>query len=54
MKIFNDMSLNEAKDFYGELEAEKVRLMNEHKDFSLIKIALENIYFYTDGFRQDY
>lgn len=54
MKIFKDMPLNEAKDFYGKLEAEKIRLISENKDFSFIKIALENIYFFTDGLRQDY
>lgn len=54
MKIFNDMSLSEATDFYKKLEVEKERLINENKDFGLIKIALENINFYTDGLKQDY
>lgn len=54
MKIFKDMPLEEAKSFCDKLKAEKVRLMNENKDFSFIKIALENIYFYTDGLKQDY
>ncbi len=54
MKIFKDMPLDEAKDLYDKLKAEKVRLINENKDFYLIKIVLENIVFYTDGFRQDY
>ena len=48
------MTLSEAKDLYNKLKAEKVRLINENKDFSLVKIALENIYFYTDGLNKEY
>lgn len=54
MKIFKNMPLNEAKDFYNKLKAEKDRLVIEHKDISFLKIALENIDFFTDGLRKDY
>lgn len=54
MKIFKDMSLDEAKDLYEKLQAEKERLVNQLKDVSFLKMALDNICFYTDGFRKDY
>lgn len=54
MKMFNDMSLEEAKDLYEKLQVEQARLVNKLQDVSFIKNALDNLCFYTDGFRKDY
>lgn len=46
MKIFKPMSLEEAKKFYEELK--KV------KQSRLVAIAMDDIYFFTNGLTKDY
>ena len=47
--IFAHMSLEEAKEFYGKLKEESKR-----KPSTILKIAMEDIWFFTDGLQRDY
>ncbi len=47
--LFKPMSLKETKKFYNQLLAEKKRLQKENKDFSALKIMLEDIQFFTNS-----
>lgn len=44
--IFKHMSLEEAKEFYEKLK--------EEAPSALIKIAMEDIWFFTDGLKKNY
>lgn len=44
--IFKHMSLEEAKEFYDKLK--------EEAPSALVKIAMEDIWFFTDGLKKDY
>lgn len=46
MKLFKPMPLEEAKKFYEELRQVK----NSH----IVAIAMDDIYFFTNGFTKDY
>ena len=57
MKIFKQMSLEEAKEFYEKLKEESNRLKEEGKqprDYTILQIAIEDIWFFTDGLQKDY
>ena len=47
MKLFNKMTKEEAKEMY-----EKIK--NEKFDPAVKKILLDDIYFFTNNFTQDY
>ena len=47
--IFAHMSLKEAKEFYERLKAES----NEDPS-TILKIAMDDIWFFTDGLQKDY
>lgn len=49
MKIFKPMSLEEAKEFYKQLKEESKKAPN-----AMLKIAMEDIWFFTDGLQKDY
>ena len=49
MKIFKPMSLEESKEFY-----EKLKLESKKSNSSILKIAMDDIWFFTDGFKKDY
>lgn len=51
MKLFKPMSLEEAKEFYEMLKAES-KMQNAPN--SLLKIAMEDIWFFTDELTKDY
>ena len=44
--IFKHMSLEEAKEFYEKL--------NKEAPSALVKIAMEDIWFFTDGLKRNY
>ena len=44
--IFKPMALAEAKEFYKKLKAESPN--------TIVKIAMEDIWFFTDGLKKDY
>lgn len=44
--IFKKMSLDEAKEFYNKLKKED--------SCTLIKMAMDDIWFFTDGLKKDY
>lgn len=44
--IFKHMSLEEAKELYEKLK--------EEAPSTLVKIAMEDIWFFTDGLKRDY
>ena len=44
--IFKHMSLEEAKKFYKKLK--------EEAPSTLVKIAIEDIWFFTNGLKRDY
>ena len=44
--IFNHMSLEEAKEFYGKLK--------EEAPSAIVKTAMEDIWFFTNGLQKDY
>ena len=46
MKLFKPMPLEEAKKFYEEPR----QIKNNH----LVAIAMDNIYFFTNGLTKDY
>lgn len=57
MKIFKAMSLEEAKEFYKKLKEESNRLKEEGKppsDCTMLRIAIDDIWFFTDGLKRDY
>lgn len=49
MKIFKTMSLEEAKEFYEILKAE-----NKARPNTLLRIAMNDIRFFTDELTKDY
>ena len=49
MRIFRSMSLQEAKEWYSELK----EVSKEHPG-RLISIAMDDIWFFTDGLTKDY
>ena len=49
MKIFKPMSLEEAKEFYEKLKEESKKTSS-----AILKIAMEDIWFFTDGLQKDY
>ena len=49
MKIFNPMPLEEAKEFYEQLKEESKKAPN-----TILKIAMDDIWFFTDGLQKDY
>lgn len=44
--IFKHMSLEEAKELYEKLK--------EEESNTLVKIAMDDIWFFTDGLQKDY
>jgi hypothetical protein len=57
MKIFKPMSLEEAKEFYEKLKEESNRLKEEGKQpsgYTILKIAMDDIWFFTDGLQKNY
>lgn len=57
MKIFKSMPLEEAKEFYKKLKEESNRLKEEGKqpsDYTILRIAIDDIWFFTDGLQKDY
>ena len=44
--IFKHMSLEEAKEFYEKLK--------EEAPCAIVKTAMEDIWFFTDGLQRDY
>lgn len=49
MKIFKPMSLEEAKEFYEMLKVESKARPNV-----LLEIAMDDIWFFTDGLTKNY
>lgn len=49
MKIFQPMSLEEAKEFYEKLKEESKKAPS-----TILKVAMDNIWFFTDGLQKDY
>lgn len=49
MKIFKSMSLEEAKEFYNKLKEE-----SKKTPCTILKIAMDDIWFFTDGLQRDY
>lgn len=49
MKIFKPMSLEEAKEFYEKLKEE-----SKNTPCTILKIAMDDIWFFTDGLKRDY
>jgi hypothetical protein len=57
MRIFKPMSLEEAKEFYKRLNEECDRLKEKGKsprDYTVLRIAIDDIWFFTDGLQRDY
>lgn len=57
MQIFKSMPLEEAKEFYKKLNEECDRLKKEGKqpcDYTILRIAIDDIWFFTDGLQKDY
>lgn len=54
MKLLKSMPLEEAKRFYEELKKERERIRKEGKDTWIVRELMENIYFFTNEFTQDY
>lgn len=55
--IFKSMPLDEAKELYKKLNEESDTLKKEGKqpcDYSLLKIAMNDIWFFTNGLQRDY
>ena len=46
MMIFKPMTLTEAKEFYEKLKTEAPS--------AIVKIAMDDIWFFTDGLKKDY
>ena len=49
MKIFKPMSLEEAKELYEKLKEE-----SKGAPSAILKIAMEDIWFFTDGLQKNY
>lgn len=49
MKIFKPMSLEEAKEFYEKLKEE-----SKKNPSTILKISMDDIWFFTDGLKRDY
>jgi hypothetical protein len=49
MKLFKPMSLEEAKEFYEKLKEESKKTSS-----TILKIAMDDIWFFTDGLQKDY
>jgi ClpP class serine protease len=49
MKIFKSMSLEEAKEFYEQLKEESKKAPS-----TILKIAMDDVWFFTDGLQRDY
>lgn len=49
MKIFKSMSLEEAKEFYNKLKEESKKTPS-----TILKTAMEDIWFFTGGLQRDY
>lgn len=47
--IFKYMSLKEAKEFYEKLKEE-----SKSNPSAILKISMEDIWFFTDGLTRDY
>lgn len=47
--IFKHMPLEEAKEFYEKLKAE-----SKEKPSAILKISMDDIWFFTDGLKRDY
>lgn len=55
--IFKPMSLEEAKEFYKKLNKECDRLKEEGappSSYTILRIAIDDIWFFTDGLQRDY
>ena len=55
--IFKSMPLDEAKEFYKNLNEECDRLKKEGKqprDYTILRIAMDDIWFFTNGLQKDY
>lgn len=51
MMMFKPMSIKEAKEFYEKLKAEGKRI---GKYEPILDIAMDDIWFFTDGLTKDY
>ena len=49
MKIFKSMPLEEAKEFYEKLKEE-----SKKNPSTILKISMDDIWFFTDGLKRDY
>ena len=49
MKIFNHMSLKETKEFYNQLKE-----ASKEAPCAILVIAMNDIWFFTDGLQRDY
>ena len=47
--IFKHMSLEEAKEFYEKLKEE-----GKNAPSAILKIAMDDIWFFTDGLKRNY
>lgn len=47
--IFKHMPLKEAKEFYEKLKEE-----NKRNPSTILKISMDDIWFFTDGLTRDY
>lgn len=47
--IFKHMSLKEAKEFYEKLKEE-----SKKNPCTILKISMDDIWFFTDGLKRDY
>ena len=55
--LFKSMPVDEAKELYKKFNEECDRLKKEGKqprDYMLLKIAIDDIYFFTNGLQKDY
>jgi hypothetical protein len=49
MKLFKPMPIEEAKEFYEKLKEESKKTSS-----TILKIAMDDIWFFTDGLQKDY
>ena len=54
MKMFQNMTLSQAKTFYAKILAEKQKLDLVKQDSTILKMALDDIYKYTNGLTKNY
>lgn len=55
--VFKSMPLDEAKELYKKLAEECDKLKKEGKqprDYAVLTIAMDDIWFFTDGLQKDY